>query len=484
MRLVLFGITTALLTLIPAFAQPADSCISLVQRALSQTESSCAGLGRNQACYGNRLIDVSLKPESPVASFDAPGDLLALTDIDSLNLSPMITPDEWGISVMSLQANLPDSLPGQNVTMVLIGEVAVQNRGADAALPEVLISARNNVNVRSGPSTSNSVITTLTPGEPVKALGRNAAGDWVLVRIDDDTTGWVALSVTQAEGDPSALPELEPTATVGGTTYGPMQAFTLRTGIGRPQCAEAPSDGLLIQTPQGVGRVTLLINEVRVELGSTAFLTANWGAAMTLSTLEGTARVTVGERTVSVPAGAQASIPLNAEGLPSGDPTVNGYDAAAFTALTPLLGAVVPEPVEVAAGLTEADLLGSIVDRTGRQLCALGGTTIEYTFPPDDDPNDSKVTVGSSVGGVLEIRSGTRAVLTAGGDTNLYRNYPDYIRVARYTSSDFADSPATLLAQSGFSKTLPFVFEEGGLYIINLAGTHDDTVTLTIECGA
>lgn len=112
MRLVLFGITTALLTLIPAFAQPADLCISLVQRALSQTESSCAGLGRNQACYGNRLIDVSLKPESPVASFDAPGDLLALTDIDSLNLSPMITPDEWGISVMSLQANLPDSLPG------------------------------------------------------------------------------------------------------------------------------------------------------------------------------------------------------------------------------------------------------------------------------------------------------------------------------------------------------------------------------------
>ncbi|MBK9125257.1 MAG: SH3 domain-containing protein [Chloroflexi bacterium] len=483
MRLVLVGIAIALLTVMSALAQPADQCVSLVQRALSQTDSACEGLGRNQACYGNRLIDVSLKSESADAPFNGPGDVLALFDIDALNLSPMITPDEWGIAVLSLQANLPGSLPGQNVTMVLIGDVVVQNRGADTALPDVSISAQNNVNVRSGPSTGNAVITTLTPGESYVALGRSAAGDWVLVRINDETTGWVALSVTQAEGDPAELPELDPTATVGGSTFGPMQAITLRTGIGRPQCAEAPPDGVLIQTPQGVGRVNLLINEVRVELGSTAFLTAHWGNVMTLSTLEGTARVGVGDRTVNVPAGAQVDIPLNAEGLPSGDPTVAGYDAADFAALAPLLDDVVPESVGVAVGLTEADLLGSIVDRDGQQLCVLGGTVIEHTFPPDEDPNDRSYVTGMTVGGVFEVRGGTTATFTAGGESRLTHSYSDYIRVSQYLSEDFANETPIRLAQSGASQSLTFTFQEDGLYFVNLAGTHDDTVTLTIVCG-
>ena len=70
------------------------------------------------------------------------------------------------------------------------------------------------------------------------------------------------------------------------TQYGPMQAFYLKTGSKATSCEEAPNDGLLVQTPEGIAEVRLWINEVKIRLGSTAFIQSSPGNSMTIKTLE------------------------------------------------------------------------------------------------------------------------------------------------------------------------------------------------------
>jgi len=88
--------------------------------------------------------------------------------------------------------------------------------------------------------------------------------------------------------DLTKLKELDPSL----TSYGPMQAFYLQNGKHQTSCQNVPNDGILIQTPEGVAHVQLWINEVKIKLGSTAFIQASAETkTMTISTLEGAAHV-------------------------------------------------------------------------------------------------------------------------------------------------------------------------------------------------
>jgi serine/threonine protein kinase/formylglycine-generating enzyme required for sulfatase activity len=48
------------------------------------------------------------------------------------------------------------------------------------------------LNVRDGAGTGFAVVASLSPNQYVEAIGQNADGSWYEVRIDDETTGWVA----------------------------------------------------------------------------------------------------------------------------------------------------------------------------------------------------------------------------------------------------------------------------------------------------
>jgi hypothetical protein len=74
----------------------------------------------------------------------------------------------------------------------------------------------------------------------------------------------------------------------------------------------------MIQTPHGVGHVDLNVNRVDVSLGSTVFLQAVPGDKMTLSTIEGSARVTLGGVTRVVLPGFRIEIPLDEDLNPTG----------------------------------------------------------------------------------------------------------------------------------------------------------------------
>ena len=55
----------------------------------------------------------------------------------------------------------------------------------------------------------------------------------------------------------------------------PMQAFYVRTGVGEKEiCGKLPTDGILLQTPAGAGKIALTINEVRLNIGSTILIQA------------------------------------------------------------------------------------------------------------------------------------------------------------------------------------------------------------------
>jgi hypothetical protein len=105
---------------------------------------------------------------------------------------------EWGIAVLKAQANLPATLPGQNVTFLLFGDVTLDNPTSD------------------------------------------------------------------------------------------MLAVTISTGIGQPDCEEAPQSAVMIQSPEG-SQVAMNINGADVTLGSTAYVTTNPETQrMTFAVLEGT----------------------------------------------------------------------------------------------------------------------------------------------------------------------------------------------------
>ncbi len=295
------------------------TCAPFIQQALSDIQQGCAPTGRNQACYG--YVSLQATPREGVSnfSFSQQGDLVNVADIDTLRLSALdTTANTWGIALMKLQANLPDTLPGQNVTFLLFGDVQIQNAVTTSAT--VQVSTNGKSNVRSTPSTSGAIIGELAAGETATADGRNADGSWLRIQIpDSDALGWVFASLLTVSGDASALSVLD--STQAPTSYTPMQAFYFSTGITQTSCSEAPADGILIQTPQGVGQINLRANDVDVTLGSTAFFQAQPSGSMTMSVVEGDGHLSAGGVTVDVPAGTQSSVPMDASLHAAGQPS-------------------------------------------------------------------------------------------------------------------------------------------------------------------
>jgi hypothetical protein len=111
----------------PALAQTL-TCPDIVQTALQAVEEECQPTERNQACVGNLRLEATSQPNVVDFAFEQSGDIVSVTDIDTLRLFPMEeTENTWGVVLMRLQANLPDTLPGQNVTFLMFGDVELTN---------------------------------------------------------------------------------------------------------------------------------------------------------------------------------------------------------------------------------------------------------------------------------------------------------------------------------------------------------------------
>jgi hypothetical protein len=282
------GLLTALLLLAvaPVVAQ-GETCPTIVRTALDAVGEICANTGRNQACYGNMAMQVTPQANAAQFKFDAVGDIVDAASIQTLRLSPLQeSRDLWGVALLKLQANLPDTVPGQNVTVLLFGDVELTN----AVSPDNAMAS-------------------------------------------------------------------------------PMQAFYLRTGLGEASCAEAPQNGMLVQTPQGAGQVTFSVNGVDMALGSTVYFQATRGDHMNISTLKGSAAAVYGNRTFPALAGTRLGIPIGENYLPSGDPDfIEPYDVESFEDLPLELIGEYGEMIDIAEPFEDIDAIYDWID-SGGELC-------------------------------------------------------------------------------------------------------------------
>jgi hypothetical protein len=108
-----------------------STCEELLGKAMNASYDGCEMIGSNQICYGNFDVTAQLVAES-VAQFASLGDTIPINQLVTLNTAPMdVYHDIWGIAVFKLQANMPGTIPGQNVTFLVFGDTGLYNFSGD-----------------------------------------------------------------------------------------------------------------------------------------------------------------------------------------------------------------------------------------------------------------------------------------------------------------------------------------------------------------
>ena len=273
------------------------TCSALVEQALEEMGDNCAGIDRNSACYGYNRVDASFATEDLDEDFfSQPADFASLTELETIRTTPMsIDNGVWGVALMSVQANVPNTLPGQAVTFVLLGDVEVENAvdseeaftQAEPIEVPVLISA----NVRSGPGLNFNIVTGAAANTSVIADGLSEDGEWVRI-VHRGRPGWINRGLLEE------VPDLESLPAVSTQPETPMQAFYLQTGIGAVTCDDAPADVLVVQGPDNIS-IDLNVNGADIHIGSTILIKIlPPGDIMEISVIDGEVIIDQPNRTV------------------------------------------------------------------------------------------------------------------------------------------------------------------------------------------
>lgn len=308
-----------------ASTQPAEStaaatddpqrCPALVNNAMTLTEINCTDTRTNEACYGFIFIDSELRSEQ--VRFVEPGDILNISTIESLQLSPMDTESgQWGLMVMDVEANVPgNSTPiTDDVQIVLFGDTRLQD-----ASQFVQVTALETLNLRQQPSTDAPILGQVLRTESIIANARLDNGDWLRVRVSengDSYVAWLAAEFVEVASDVQNLPALTLAEANNppddlAVQFGPMQAFYFSSEQDDAPCAEAPNSGMLIQTPEGVASVTLWLDEVVIEFSGTGVISAQANDDLTVNVLDGSAQVNANGDERTAIAGQAIDVPLD-----------------------------------------------------------------------------------------------------------------------------------------------------------------------------
>ncbi len=330
-RLSTFFWTLILMTVAPVMVYgQTDDCPAIVKKALDATDTICSSTARNQACFGNINLNVESQANTAAFTFTKPGDLISVDGIKTMTLSPLDTQaGTWGVALMKIQANLLDTLPEQNVTFVLFGDVEIDN--AVDQIPTLDVIIKQTANVRQAPSKTAAVVASGKSGTALVADGRSEDTGWLRIHSTDlSLQGWVSAPLVKSDGDLKTLAVISADA----PRFSPMQAFYFKSGLNDAPCSAAPDSGILIQAPKGAGNISLTADDVQITLNSTAYIQAQAGGEMTISMIEGQGMVTAAGMTTLVPAGTRVRIPLDNALRANGQPiSPEPYDDARIAVL-------------------------------------------------------------------------------------------------------------------------------------------------------
>lgn len=310
MRKTILSIIYALISIAIISAQATD-CPLDFEPALARASELCLGAGRNQVCYGNNLVNMVPQRANLTYTFNMPGDITDVNNVQALSLSAL---DEasgnWGIALMRLLANL-DPTNSQDVTIILFGDVDIDNAVPYQEYQEVVSNAYSNI--RRYPKADATVVQSVVPSEGLQAIGKIADNSWIqVVNPATNYMGWISAPLLN-DVDFSSLEVVNPYIPY----FGPMQAFYYSSGTSRYDCTSIPGDGMLIQTPEGLRRVTLWINEVTIEFlpgsGTTTLVQTELDNSVSFNMLEGSAFIQNGQSGYVVVPGSKVTIHKNSD---------------------------------------------------------------------------------------------------------------------------------------------------------------------------
>lgn len=450
-HLTLLILLTFSLFSVPIQAQDNDDCPVLVEEALAIVGEACAGVGRNQACYGHSLVVVTRFDQALADEFTNTGDTIDVGQLASLVTAPLnVDENTWGIAVLALQVNLPNTLPGQNVTFLIYGDIELVNEVApdgEHASP-ITLSARStgDINLRSGPGTSYAIVGVLSADQDVAVVGRNQANDWVQVYFGS-TSAWAYAPLLTIDGDVTMVTVAAADTMVSPSYTAPMQAFRFISGVGGSACEEAPKDGLLIQAPTDT-TVNFMINGVEITVGSTALLQVD-DDLLSVNTFDGVVNITSANQTQTAEPGYQVIVTA---GVPPTEPEPYDYDDVRTAPVEAL-----PVPVDIPITVGFPGQIDSGVTLTAGQTYTITASGFIHTWP---DCETEKAGAG-----IPDYDCAISIVGPGGGSLTAREVNPT--DGALYPMPD--ENLGILLGQIGSSEV--FVIGEGGTFTADADGT-------------
>ena len=275
--------------LLTADAQEAV-CNEIVAQALLDLSEKCADFERNSLCYGHSRVDASFAEESGLSEFDTSGSRAPLTQLESLQTSGLdVGNGHWGLAIMNLQANLPQSRPGSGVIILLGGDAALAHDVDVSQIDEIREPIGT---VALEPTTRFAQAATiaaelgqLQKDEIALVDARTNTGEWLRVVVDG-TVSWVErdrLAPLQAMESLPVVDTPDPFA---------MKAFSFSSASGIPEC-DAAEPILVIQTPAETS-VNLTVNGVDIHVESFVSFQQVHRNALSMSVHRGSATTAFG----------------------------------------------------------------------------------------------------------------------------------------------------------------------------------------------
>lgn len=152
--------------------------------------------------------------------------VIELPATDTLQPIPSLT-QRLTATIRPTSTDIPTFTP--TATLTLIPPTA-SDTPTPTIVPTVggIISSIERINVRSGPSTNDAVLTGLNAGSGVQIIGQNTDGSWYNIRIlETGLEGWVASRFVRVENTPTPFPTVTPspdlTALFLGTPLPPTE---------------------------------------------------------------------------------------------------------------------------------------------------------------------------------------------------------------------------------------------------------------------
>ncbi len=305
---VLCGLCLTLTGVLYAQEGPA-ACPALVETAITQVGNNCSNLERNTACYGYKRVEATFVDEKPVGFFTLPADRTSLVTLDTIRTAPLdLTGENWGIALLSTQANIPNSLPGQAVNFILLGDVEMRNAvpatGVSPVSEPIAVTTQAVASLHDSPTLTANILMAVDAQTVMEADAISADADWVRVQYEGQLA-WVNRALLGPAGTISTLPQL-------GAQQGqaPMQAFYFTTGLGVPLCQEAPSL-LAVEGPEDL-TVELSVNGAEIRVSSFVTFQSTTTDSITMTVHEGAVEVVADGQITQ--AGQTRTAGLDAEG--------------------------------------------------------------------------------------------------------------------------------------------------------------------------